>query len=140
MEHILSEEEYNSIKLQYESTVRTWGAVNVYTCKNGHRTWTIDRDHGVTPFMIPCQHRTSLTKASLKGKHFQCNGLAESAMYRVHAGYESFATHEYYRPSYDYIRDQISSLQMLEHIKNGGLCFRRIGDLHCQGSKALGAV
>lgn len=140
MENSLSEEKYNSVKTQYESTERTWGMVNVYTCKNGHRTWTIDRDNGVTPFMIQCEQNISLTKASLKGPQIRCKAVATSAMYRVHSGYESFATHEFYRPSYAYIVDQISSPPMLEHIANGGLCFRKIGDLHCQGSNALESV
>lgn len=44
--------------------------VNCYRCKDGHKTWTIHRDAGTTPFMITCRHEG-------------CKESAQSMMYRV---------------------------------------------------------
>lgn len=42
------------------------GKINVYICsKCGNRLVTIDRDHGVTPFKIPCEPCRNFNKAIL---------------------------------------------------------------------------
>lgn len=40
---------------EWEGSVHLGGKVNVYHCFNGHETWTIHADDGVTPFIIGCQ-------------------------------------------------------------------------------------
>lgn len=44
--------------------------VNCYRCKAGHKTWTIHRDPGTTPFIITCRHAG-------------CDEQAESSFYLV---------------------------------------------------------
>lgn len=66
--------------------------VNVYTCTAcGHRTTTVDRDEGVTPFMIGCP---------------ECDTWAHSAFYQVD---QTLAPEfEWYRPTADELDAEIS--------------------------------
>lgn len=87
------------------------GRVNFYRCERdfAHMTVTIDREPGVTPFMIRCPH--------CEEKNF-----AQSAGYRVATTLEP--THEWYRPdSFGELRDQPWAL---DHVKMGGLLLRKI--------------
>lgn len=43
--------------------------INVYICKDNHQTVTIDRDEGVTPFIIRCQ--TCILSAKSSG--YKCD-------------------------------------------------------------------
>lgn len=45
-------------------------AVNCYVCPRSHKTWTWNRDPGVTPFLLGCQTPG-------------CTELAQSSFYRV---------------------------------------------------------
>lgn len=81
--------------------------INIYTCEKGHKTVTIDRDEGVTPFMIGCEHEG-------------CDELARSGFYQ--ADKDTEPTHEWYKPdSYDGLSDG-----EIEHVKLGGLLLRKI--------------
>ena len=71
----------------------------------GYFIITIDRDFGVTPFMVGCGN---------------CGGMAYSKMYRV--AVDIAPTHEWYRPnSLDGIDEGTH-----EHIRGGGLLLRPI--------------
>lgn len=94
------------------------GRVNTYRCIGkskfspkgatagcGHLMVTVDREEGVTPFLTKCP---------------QCDGDAQSAMYRVPPGLQP--THEWLRPdNFDGL-----NLSTIEHIKMGGLILRKI--------------
>ena len=88
------------------------GKKNVYVCRRcGHRTVTIDRDDGVTPFIIAC-------------KAVACVGEAQSEMYAVDQSL--VPTHEWYQPtSAELIR---MSPAMRKHVRMGGLALREIED------------
>jgi hypothetical protein len=75
----------------------------------GWKAITIDREPGVTPFLIKCEG---------------CGGDAQSSFYRVPANLD--ATHEWYRP------DSFEGLKPgeIEHVKKGGLLLRRIEGEH----------
>lgn len=84
---------------------------NAYVCQQfGHLTVTVDRDEGVTPFMIGCE---------TKG----CTGDAFSTFYKppLSAGEP---THEWYRPS----PDACATLDeaTVYHVQQGGLLLRKI--------------
>lgn len=86
--------------------------INVYSCLGcARQTITIDRDSGVTPFNISCP---------------SCGKTAMSAIYRV--SQDLTPTHEFYRPSFAYYQN-IPSREMRRHIENGGLMFRKLGNL-----------
>jgi len=59
-------------------------AVNVYVCEYNCLTVTIDRDEGVTPFMIGCKSRSRpdrpIKADKLDSKGF-CIGTAKSSLY-----------------------------------------------------------
>lgn len=80
---------------------------NAYQCEEC-ASWivTIDREQGVTPFMVGC------------GK---CGAMAQSKMYRVSCSMEP--THEWFRPETLEGLSQWSA----DHVRNGGLLLRRIG-------------
>lgn len=83
--------------------------INVYTCKVGHRIVTVDRQKGVTPFIIGC-------------KHPSCAERATSNFYRVDRGLTP--THEWYRPS---LREyETLDPHSKDHVSNGGLLLREI--------------
>lgn len=92
---------------------RSYGYVNGYTCERcWHQTVTIDRDEGVTPFLIRCTSPGP------------CRGMAKSAFYRVPTELGVLATHEWYRPS---VAEQRSlDAAELDHVARGGLLMRAI--------------
>lgn len=87
-------------------------AVNVYTCPkcNGEMV-TIDRDEGVTSFMLRCRVTTG------------CDGMAESSFYRPRPDHGPPAF-EWYKPSEKQIRKADPSMR--QHAEMGGLFFRGI--------------
>lgn len=88
--------------------METKGAKNVYQCEQCSR-WivTVNRDEGVTPFMIGCQ--------------FDCGGAMQSLMYpTIPESVEP--SHEWYRPKHLRHRDEWTR----DHIRRGGLVLRRL--------------
>lgn len=84
------------------------GKENVYDCKCGWCAKTIDRDCGVTPFLIRCEN---------------CNELAQSRFYILSLEWRMRRnTHEWYRP---HNCENLSS-QEREHVLKGGLLLRKI--------------
>lgn len=90
------------------------GKKNVYRCSDCNETIaTIDRDQGVTPFMIRC-------------KADNCKGMMESNFYRVAQNIS--ATYEWYSP------DEAERLKLkdqpavLDHVEMGGLLLREINN------------
>lgn len=91
------------------------GKLNAYECDGdlrgqvGCRSYivTIDRDTGVTPFMLKCGN---------------CGAYAHSKFYRVSSRLQP--THEWYRP------DSMVGIDpaYAEHISKGGLILRPLGD------------
>lgn len=81
--------------------------INMYTCRFcGKQIITIDREDGVTPFMIPCQVRP------------MCPGNMMSHMYQVDQ--TLIPTHEWYQPTGKVSR------KYRQHVEMGGLLLRRI--------------
>lgn len=100
------------------------GRINVYACTPplmpgstikgvcGYWIVTVDRDAGVTPMFVRCGH---------------CGGTASSRMYKVGCGLEP--THEWFRPtSADDLPEGYSLASVADHLGNGGLLLRPIGD------------
>jgi hypothetical protein len=101
------------------------GQLNVYACtpslagsgfkiKGGCGYWivTIDRAAGVTPMFVKCGH---------------CGGTATSRMYKVGDGLEP--THEWIRPKSEAeLPIGYSLASVADHLKNGGLLLRPIGE------------
>lgn len=84
------------------------GRKNAYECKKcGSYIITIDRDPGVTPFMIKCEN---------------CGDMAKSKFYRVQNWLEP--THEWYRPTTLAGVDP----KYYDHLGRGGLILRPIGE------------
>lgn len=86
------------------------GRVNVYLCETCRfATVTVHRDHGVTPFIIPCQHQG-------------CGKRSYSTLYR--APTHLAPTHEWYLP----ITSEIATLDPMTraHVEKGGLLLRPI--------------
>ena len=94
------------------------GRKNAYVCDGGfgglpglprpgcgHFMVTVDRDEGVTPFAMPCEH---------------CGATAYSRMYRVALNIEP--THEWYKPESIDAEPQWAR----HHISQGGLMLRAI--------------
>ena len=85
------------------------GQVNGYWCEScGATTYTVNRDEGTTPFTIRCP---ACSKA-----------LARSQFYRVDQS--TAATHEWYRPSLQWARQQ--GRDVFDHVSQGGLMLRAI--------------
>lgn len=83
------------------------GKKNHYRCRDCHfQIVTIDREPGVTPFLIKCDN---------------CGGEAQSSGYRNVPAFIA-VTHEWYRPD---TFDGLSGA-VIDHIKNGGLIKRPI--------------
>lgn len=82
------------------------GQVNVYICEScAGSTVTIDRENGVTPFLIDCQ---------IKG----CNGVARSSFYAVPQ--ELIPQYEWRKPTKtEYYQLPVSTRR--EHVDRGGL-------------------
>lgn len=83
--------------------------INVYTCPHGHKTVTINRDQGTTPFLIRCPDLT-------------CDDMAQSCMYQCDQTLKP--QFEWYRPSE--AEQQSLEPEVLEHVQRGGLLKRRI--------------
>lgn len=89
------------------------GRINVYTCKTcGHKTVTIDREDGTTPYIISCD---------------ACKNEAYSSFYVCSQGLTP--THEWYKPT----GKQLTKLYdgrtldaMMEYVSMGGLDLREI--------------
>ena len=84
---------------------------NIYVCqKCSEHIVTVDRDNGVTPFMIRCEATSG------------CDGFMKSSMYRVF-DQEMKASHEWYLPT----AAEIAGLSdwEREHVRNGGLLLRK---------------
>lgn len=100
-----------------------FGKTNVYVCSESHRTVTIDRAEGVTPFLIKCP--------SCEEKGIDTE--ASSCMYRVSQAL--VATHEFYKPT----EQEMKTFQadcapqvyesIAEHVSKGGLLFRKIQEV-----------
>ncbi len=96
--------------------VRKYGYKNIYTCqKCGGQTVTIDIDEGVTPFMLRCR---------ATGEEGDCDGMAQSCMYRVPANSPE-PQWEWFTPRGFEYREL--SPQMKEHVDKGGLVIRKKG-------------
>ena len=94
----------------------SYGRKNIYTCeKCGGITVTIDVDEGVTPFMLRC--RASSNEAD-------CDGYAQSSMYRVPQGPSPEPKWEWFRPTG--IEYRKLSREMRDHVDKGGLDLRKI--------------
>lgn len=93
------------------------GRKNIYACKDcGSHIVTVDKDQGVTPFMIRCVATHCEAPNGRKG-------MMQSSMYRV------FDPDNIIRPSYEWYRPglaQILSIGEAEHVKRGGLLLRPI--------------
>jgi hypothetical protein len=96
---------------------RNYGYKNVYTCRKcGGRTITLDVDEdGVTPFMLRCR---------ASGNEGDCDGMAESSMYRIPADTPAHGW-EWFRPRGSEYRKL--SREMKYHVDNGGLDIRKAG-------------
>ena len=80
---------------------------NAYECDEcSSYIVTVDREPGVTPFMVGCGN---------------CEGKAKSKFYRIAEWMEP--THEWFRPE---TLDGLSPWS-IDHVKNGGLMLRQIG-------------
>lgn len=83
---------------------------NIYRCQICYnQIITIDRDSGVTPFMIRCRESG-------------CIGTAQSLLYRV--GLTVPCSHEWYRPDVAEFKTLDRNTQ--EHVRQGGLLLREI--------------
>jgi hypothetical protein len=89
------------------------GKKNVYICPKGHKTTTVDKDDGTTPFMLRCRQKDD------DGKH-NCTEMSKSCFYEVDQSLT--AEYEWYKPS------DLKGLNSAEkeHVKRGGLMLRKI--------------
>ncbi len=90
------------------------GKKNIYTCPTcqGHIV-TVDTDHGVTPFMIPCKATPT------------CIGMMESSSYRVQ-DQRMAAAYEWYSPGV--VEQAGLPCHLHDHVKKGGLLIRSLAD------------
>lgn len=87
------------------------GKLNKYTCDLCKQSViTIDRDEGVTPFMMKCY--------ATKG----CKGSSYSSFYKDISGEPNF---EWIKPSFAVFRKLSRSMQ--DHVEQGGLIIACIG-------------
>ena len=93
--------------------------VNAYQCEHdaAHIIVTVDREPGVTPFTIQCEHCEA---NGTPGAGFYRHPAMQSAMYRVHPNLKP--THEWYRP------DSLAGFEpgMVQHLLKGGLTLRKV--------------
>ena len=100
------------------------GRLNQYVCDTcGHITTTIDRDNGVTPFMIECKGALpcSARRGSIRGRSGR--DVARSRGYGASVDQSAAPTHEWYRPEH---LDGLSQQGLLSHVLAGGLLLREI--------------
>lgn len=102
----------NDVKISDFYKIDLTNRVNCYTCQScGHITKTKDVDTGVTPFMLLCE---------------KCNGISYSSFYEDIAPNQT-PTIEWYRPTLKQIlKMRTKHPEMLNHIFNGGLEYRKI--------------
>lgn len=86
--------------------------VNCYVCQCGHITKTRDVDAGVTPFIHRCE---------------KCEGMARSTFYHDISPNQK-PTQEWYRPTFKQLSNKRRDDNYLNHILQGGLDFKTIGD------------
>lgn len=92
------------------------GKKNAYVCEMCRRMIvTVDRDDGVTPFLIPCQFGCEVVPGKQKA-------AMKSYCYRVSQLLP--ASHEWYKPGPEEIVKM--SPGMKDHCERGGLEIRRI--------------
>lgn len=100
------------------------GKHNVYVCQTDrmHRICTVDRDRGVTPFMMVCPVCEVMFKMQGRRRVSFNEGMMQSNCYRPLGMFLMPVVGEWYRP------DSLDGLQggELEHVRNGGLLFRFI--------------
>lgn len=107
-----------------ELKAKEYGKINVYCCELGHQTVTVDRQPGVTPFLISCPacKKTGITTE------------AHSAMYKCDQSLKP--THEFYRPTPAELEEMSKTmstdeyLDELQHLDKGGLSFREIKEVN----------
>ena len=101
------------------------GRINQYVCSTcNHVTTTIDRDAGVTPFLIECKGMAPCAAGRVGVRMKNGRDTARSLGYSKRVDPEATPTHEWYRPE---TLDEVSDLGVREHILNGGLLLRPIG-------------
>lgn len=128
---MITEEEYNKLREKSEELENPdKKRINMYGCKLGHRFITIDREAGTTPMFTGCEYRYPVDpkRELLSGKYTKCTETANSRMYQVPQDLNPLF--EWYRPPYEYYRDKLSWI-MQDYVEQGGLCFRKIGDVDC---------
>ena len=88
------------------------GKKNIYVCETckGHIV-TVDRDDGVTPFMLRCRATP------------ECTGMMKSSLYRVF-DQDIGADHEWFRP--DAHSTMLLGRGTQEHVEKGGLILRTV--------------
>lgn len=85
--------------------------VNVYTCLNGHRTKTINKDAGTTPMFMSCP---------------ECGVQSKSSWYKDIAP-DIEPSIEWYRPSLsECLKMRGKKEPLLDHVLMGGLDTRKI--------------
>ena len=99
------------VKVTYDVDWRSknW-LLNVYICKNSHKTCTVYVDEGITPFTIGCRNPI-------------CDESAQSAMYPTDRPVPmtiSEPTHEWYKPNIL----NVAGIDK-EHVEMGGLLLRK---------------
>jgi hypothetical protein len=110
---------------QITATASSFGKTNVYVCDLNHRTVTIDRVEGVTPFIIACP----VCKKYLCKDH----QFAQSMMYRVSQAL--IPTHEFYKPTaeeLEKLKAEYSThayYNLRQHVDQGGLLLREIKEV-----------
>jgi hypothetical protein len=101
----------NDVKTSDYYKIDLTNRVNCYTCQScGHITKTKDIDAGVIPFMFMCE---------------KCNGTAYSSFFKDIAPNQE-PTIEWYRPTLKQILKLRNKPDVLHHIFNGGLEYRKI--------------
>ncbi len=126
----LTEAEYRNLcnRATEDAATKKYGRVNRYRCAAcGNTRITVDRDPGVTPAFMLCDagHPTGPVETSM-----------HSEWYQVPPEMERLATHEFFRPSYEYYRT-ITDRNCEKHVRDGGLLFRKIGDVLPEGHKFM---
>lgn len=84
--------------------------INCYTCPKGHITKTIDIHHGVTPMFNSCS---------------VCGMQSTSSWYKDIAP-DIEPTYEWFVPTLAEVKKYKNQPDMLDHIFNGGLDYRKI--------------
>ena len=104
--------------------------INVYQCKWGCHTVTVDVDKGVTPFMIPCKFKGRTDRPvdpRYIGRDGYCIGTAQSSFYPKgpKPPHIKEPEWEWYKPTEKWAKkkDKIYS-GTYDHWKRGGLSLR----------------